>query len=221
MDAFINFISAHGQHAHWLVFASLLLAGFYIPISEDLLIIASAMVASAIPANTYKLLLCIYLGCICSDWTVYWIGYFFGGKIKKSAFFQKKIPPGRLAKIESFYKKHGAYTLLVGRFIPFGVRNVIFTVAGIGKMPIKKFFIADTAAVLCSNSTLFFLALLLNKNLQILLHDLKIFNILLFTAFVVTIIIVFWYHRRKTNKLSRKIRDSKEEDNNQSLDKKY
>ena len=40
-----------------------------------------------------------------------------------------------------FYKKYGALTLVIGRFIPFGVRNAIFLTSGISKMPFAKFFI--------------------------------------------------------------------------------
>ncbi len=198
MNTISEFLFQHAQYAHWIVLGSLLIAGFYIPISEDFLIIMSALLASTIvPENTYKLLFCIYLGCLGSDWTVYWIGRLFGHKLRASPSFSKKLPEARIKKIENFYKDYGIYTLLIGRFIPFGVRNVLFTVAGMSKMPLKKFIFADLSACLLSNTTLFFLAYFLRKNFSSLMADLKVFNILLFTAFIVTIITLFWYHRKK------------------------
>ena len=51
------------------------------------------------------------------------------------------VSPERVAKVASFYQKYGVWTLVVGRFIPFGVRNALFLTAGIGKMSPVRFAI--------------------------------------------------------------------------------
>lgn len=196
MDSVVSFIIANAPYAHWIVFSLLMLAGFNVPISEDLMIIISAMIASTIlPENTYLLFLGVFLGAYISDWTAYWIGRKFGRKLFDIRFFAKALSKEKLEKTQSFYKKYGALTLLVGRFIPFGVRNGLFMTAGLGKMNFKKFLLVDGIACLISNSVLFYLTFQLGKNYQTLFPYLKKFNFALFSLFVVTIIVFFCYKR--------------------------
>ena len=57
MQSIIDFIFQNAAHAHWIIFASFILAGLNIPISEDILIIISATLASkVVPQNTLLLL---------------------------------------------------------------------------------------------------------------------------------------------------------------------
>ena len=156
MESLINFIISHASHAHWIVFFTMLIAGFNIPISEDLIIIMSAFLASNIvPENATKLFLCLFIGCYLSDWITYSMGRFLGPKLWKISWFKKTFPEKRLNIIHSFYKKYGGFTLLVGRFIPFGVRNCLFLSAGLGKMNFFKFIAFDGIACALSNSILF------------------------------------------------------------------
>lgn len=198
MDTLIQFIFEHAQYAHWIVFGSLLLAGINIPISEDLMIIFSAVLAATVaPENTYKLFAAVFFGCYISDWICYWVGRHFGPKLWHISWFAKAFDRSRINQIHDYYKKYGFFTLLVGRFIPFGVRNGLFLTAGLGKMPFNKFIVSDGIACICSNTTLFTLAYTVGKNYQVLLDNLKMFNIFLFSAFTVAVIAFIWYKRRK------------------------
>ena len=58
-------------------------------------------------------------------------------------------------QIENYYTKYGVVTLLIGRFIPFGVRNCLFVTAGIGKMRFWK-FISQMASPVLLQTQLFF-----------------------------------------------------------------
>jgi membrane protein DedA with SNARE-associated domain len=198
METIIQFIFEHAQYAHWIVFGALMLAGLNVPISEDLMIIFSAVLAATvIPENTAKLFLGVFLGCYLSDWVCYWIGRHFGPKLWNIRWFAKTFDQKKIDQVHQYYAKYGFLTLLVGRFIPFGVRNGLFLTAGLGKMPFGKFILSDGIACLCSNTILFTLAYMIGKNYAILLSALKTFNIFLFIAFVVSIIGFIWYKRRK------------------------
>lgn len=198
MDIIIQFIFDHAPYAHWIVFGALMLAGFNIPISEDLMIIFSAVLAATVvPENFYKLFLGVFLGCYLSDWVCYGIGRFFGPKLWHIAWFAKSVDRRRIDQIQDYYSKYGFLTLLIGRFIPFGVRNALFLTAGLGKMPFGKFILSDGLACVLSNTTLFTLAYLVGKNYELLIEALKTFNIFLFSAFAIAIIAFIWYKRRK------------------------
>jgi membrane-associated protein len=198
MESIIQFIFEHAHQAHWIVFGCLMLAGLNIPISEDLMIIFSAVLAATvIPENTYKLFAAVFLGCYLSDWLCYWVGRLLGPKLWNIGWFARSIDRKRIDQIHSYYAKYGFLTLLIGRFIPFGVRNCLFLTAGLGKMHFGRFILSDGIACIISNSTLFYLAYTVGKNYHYLLSVIKTLNIFLFGAFVVAIIAFFWYKRKK------------------------
>jgi membrane-associated protein len=198
MDAIIQFIFENAQYAHWIIFGALMLAGLNIPISEDLMIIFSAVLsATVIPENTYKLFAAVFLGCYLSDWVCYWIGRKFGPKLWNIRWFAKSFDRKKIDTVHGYYEKYGFMTLLLGRFIPFGVRNVLFLTAGLGKMSFRKFILSDGIACILSNTALFTLAYTVGKNYEALLSSLKTFNIFLFSAFVVAVIGFIWYKRTK------------------------
>lgn len=198
MEGIIQFIFDHAHLAHWIVFGCLMLAGFNIPISEDLMIILSAVIAATIvPENTLLLFTFVFLGCYLSDWVCYGIGRFLGPKLWNISWFAKTFEKKRIDQVQAYYEKYGFWTLLIGRFIPFGVRNCLFLTAGLGKMSFPKFILSDGIACILSNALLFTLAFMVGKNYQALLSSLKMFNIFLFSAFVVAVIGLIWYKRRK------------------------
>ncbi|MBU6384069.1 MAG: DedA family protein [Verrucomicrobia bacterium] len=175
-----------------------MLAGLNVPISEDLMIIISAVLAATVvPENTYKLFAGVFLGCYLSDWVCYWIGRHFGPKLWNVRWFARTFNRNRIDQIQNYYAKYGFFTLLFGRFIPFGVRNGLFLTAGLGKMHFGKFLFSDGIACVLSNTILFTLAYHVGKNYEALLSTLKTFNIFLFGAFAVAIIGFIWYKRRK------------------------
>lgn len=198
METLIQIIFEHAQYAHWIVFSALMLAGINVPISEDLMIILSAVLAATVvPENMGKLFLGVFLGCYISDWVCYWIGRSFGPKLWNISWFAKTFDRKRIDQIQSYYEKYGFWTLLIGRFIPFGVRNCLFLTAGLGRMPFGRFLLSDGIACICSNTILFTVAYSVGKNYKTLLEMIKTFNIFLFAAFVVLIIAFIWYKRKK------------------------
>lgn len=195
MDFFSVFIQENAQYAHWIVFGLLMLAALNFPISEDLVILLSGVIASTlIPENTWKIFLGIFLGAYLSDLMVYGIGRRWGIHLWRIKWFARIFPPKRLQQIEAYYQRYGVFTLLVGRFIPFGVRNCLFTTAGMAKMRFWKFACADGVACLCSNSLLFSFAYFCGKNSTILV---KYANIVIFSLFLIALIGCVWYKKNK------------------------
>lgn len=199
MDSIVAFFTSHAPHAHWIVFSLLLVAGFNLPISEDLLIIISAILASTIiPENLVKLFTFLVVGCYLSDMICYWTGRLLGRKLWKIKWFNRIVPPKRLIQAQEFYQKHGFYTLIIGRFIPFGVRNALFLTAGVGKMSFPVFLASDGIACLLSNTTLFTLTYALGKNYAVILSYLQTLKLALFFLFAgLAIFLICYYKKRK------------------------
>lgn len=201
METLIDLITANAAHAHWWFFSLLILAGLNLPISEDLLIITSAvMAATVIPQNLVKLFIFVFFGCYFSDWLSYWMGRSLTPWLKKRRFLGKLVDNKRIEKVNKFYAKYGVFTLIIGRFIPFGMRNFLFMSAGMGKMNFRKFMIVDGIACLLSNSTLFLLSFSLAENYPALMSLLHKMNITFFVTFLVFGIFVVCYRLYKAKK---------------------
>lgn len=205
MDSIISWVIAHASMAHFFFFGLLMLAGLCIPISEDLVVISAGVLASTtIPENTYWLFLSVFLGSYLSDFEAYAIGRFGGRRLIKNRWFSRHISEVRVNKLQSFYARYGFWTLLIGRFIPFGVRNALFITSGLGRMPFWRFCLADGIACFISNTALFSLAYWLGNNYALLIEAMQLMHIALFTtaALVATIGFV-WYKRKSKEKSSR------------------
>jgi membrane-associated protein len=198
MDTLINILLEHASEAHIIAFWALILAGFNVPISEDLIIIAGGIVASTIiPENIYKIFIAIFLGCYISDSISYWLGRILGKKIWNIKWLKSTISEKKILKAQSYYHKHGFKTLLFGRFIPFGVRNCLFLTAGMSKMRYRNFLISDGIACLISNICLFSLTYHLGKNYEQIFRWVKAFDLVVFFIFISTIFFIIILYRRK------------------------
>jgi membrane protein DedA with SNARE-associated domain len=120
-----------------------------------------------------------------------------GKRFCRYKWFNRLIPPQRLEKIQRFYGRHGFWTLVLGRFIPFGVRNCIFMSSGMSRLSFLKFALWDLVACLTWSSLTFYIFFTLGQNYQLLFDHLKIINTVIFLAFSVTVIGFIWYKRRK------------------------
>jgi len=104
----------------------------------------------------FLLPVCI-LGVVISDGLLYCIGRFWGLKVIKFPWMRRLLPQDRLERIELNFQKYGVLILLFARVLP-GIRSPIFLTAGIMRLPIKKFVMADGIYAIPGVSLLFFLS---------------------------------------------------------------
>lgn len=119
-----------------IVFAeSGLLIGFFLP--GDTLLFSAGLLASQGLFPLWALILSTIIAAIIGDNVGYSIGRRTGHRIFKkedSLLFHKD----HLIRAEKFYERHGGKTITIARFVPM-VRTFAPIVAGVGKMPRRKF----------------------------------------------------------------------------------
>lgn len=198
MDSFLQYIENHASGAHWYLFIGTLLAGMNIPISIDFLMISGAILAATfIPEHLPHLYLALLFGCLFSAWIAYWIGRTLGPKIQHWPLFSKLLSPQKVENMKNFYEKRGFLSFLIGRFIPFGVRNCLFMTSGMSRLSFKKFILYDAIACTVWTTTCFALYYALGKNIELMYSKVKMINLLILLAFGVTVIGVIWYKKKK------------------------
>jgi membrane protein DedA with SNARE-associated domain len=144
------------SYTHLIAFGLLMLSGLNLPISEDLVFIVSASVAATVmPENTFLIFMGCYMGAFLSDSIAYAIGRFAGRKLLEIRFIRHIFHADKILTVEKYFVSYGGKTLFFGRFIPFGVRNVLFMTSGFVKMRYRKFFLIDLSAVTLTSLILF------------------------------------------------------------------
>lgn len=197
MDFFRDLLAQHAHSAHWYLFGAALLAGLNVPFSIDVLVLFGAILAATVvPENTAWIFGSLLLGCYLSAMCAYWMGRLIGGALLSTRWFSKLMPMARVKSIEQFYNKYGMWALIVGRFIPFGVRNALFMTCGMSRVRFQRFIAIDGIActLWCSGS--FYLFYSLARHYEVLWAHLKTFNLVLFSALTVVVIGRVWYKRR-------------------------
>lgn len=157
MGSIIAFIHANVAMAPFVVFGLLMLAGLNVPISEDAMIFLCAVLAKEHPDHLIRLFLGVYVGAYLSGLLCYSLGRILGPRIWKIRFFKNMITVEKMAKIHNFFEHYGLITFIIGRFIPFGVRNAMFLSAGFSKMRILRFMLSDLLACTIACSVYFYL----------------------------------------------------------------
>ena len=119
-----------------------LLAGFFLP-GDSLLVTAGLIAAADGPLKIAPLILLLCAAAILGDSVGYMIGYHLGPRIfrrEDSRLFHKD----HLVRTQHFYEKYGPKTVVIARFVPF-VRTFAPTVAGVGTMRYRTFFVFNVA----------------------------------------------------------------------------
>lgn len=158
MEEIFQYICAHAIYAHYLFFGLLLLSGFNIPISEDLMLLMAGVIAHlCLPESFWHLYAWLFAGCIISGWEAYWLGRLFGLHLYRVPFLKSVVTPAKIQKLQGYYERFGVFTFIIGRFIPCGFRNAMFITAGMGKMPFLTFVWRDFIGALIASATLYFI----------------------------------------------------------------
>lgn len=103
----------------------------------DSLLFAAGAIASLGSLHLGVTLVLLMVAAIAGDTVNYWIGHFLGRKIvdnPKITFINQE----HIDKTEQFYKKYGAKTIILARFVPI-VRTFAPFVAGVGSMHYSTF----------------------------------------------------------------------------------
>lgn len=162
----ITWISQYTEFFPLAAFILLMLAGLNVPISEDLVIITGALICHGDQSVLIPTFVAIYLGIVISDYFPYLLGKYIRRGTVKSTFIAILFPQKRLEIMQYYLKKFGIFTFIVGRFIPFGVRNTLFFSSGFIGLGLRRFAMYDIVAATISVTTLFSLVYIFGDEIE-------------------------------------------------------
>ncbi len=184
-------------------FVALIAAGIGFPIPEELPTIGAGIwVASNPDLGELRDLRWLALpvcctGVICSDVLLYTIGRFWGPRLLEHRWLKRLVPPEKRAKIESNFAEYGVKVLLMIRWLP-AIRSPMFVTAGIMRVPLIRFVLADGIAAVVGHSLLFFLAYWFGDQFKDLVmrieHELDVAKPILILAALAVVAAFLIYH---------------------------
>jgi membrane protein DedA with SNARE-associated domain len=188
LDIFAR-VCQYAEYYPLVAFIALMLAGLSVPISEDLIIITGALICQEKPSMLVPVFAAIFAGVVISDYFPYFLGIYIRKGTIKSNFIGRIFSPKKIVRIHRYLDRYGIFAFIVGRFIPFGVRNTMFLSSGLFGLRLRRFALYDTAAAIISVSTLFFLAYRFGETVEKKFHAVGIVLFVLLLSLLIFVVI--------------------------------
>ena len=148
-----EFVRNYGYYGAAL---GILATGLGFPVPEEVPVLVSGAMANHPGIYIYIMLPICILSVVVGDLLLYTIGRVWGSRLVQVPLIRRLLTPERFAAISANFQKYGVKILLFARVTP-GIRTWIFLTAGITKLPLAKFVIADAIYAIPGVTILFFL----------------------------------------------------------------
>ncbi len=169
MDALQGLVE---QSAYVGVFLVLLLASLWIPVPEEMPIIAAAVLAHEGLARWWLALPVCVVGVLSGDVVLYWAGRVWGERILAWGPVRLVLSRVREERLKAAYRRHAIKTIVTARHLA-GFRAAAFLTAGIAHVPFTRFVVTDAVAALVSVPITFGLAYFFTDQLEQVLADVR------------------------------------------------
>lgn len=140
------------------IFLGILSTGIpFFPMPEELPVVIGGVLVGHGLADWWLMLPVCIVAVVIGDSMLYGAGRWWGTRLLEYGWIKKHVlPPERLKKIEDNFVKHGIKILLFARLTP-GIRAPIFVTAGMVRLSLARFIIADALYAVPGVALLFFL----------------------------------------------------------------
>ncbi|MGL4232365.1 MAG: DedA family protein [Casimicrobium sp.] len=162
---------------------------------DSLLFVAGA-VAAITGVNVHLFVAILIVAAVLGDSVNYAIGRRVGLKLfdnKDSKIFRQEY----LVKTQAFYDKYGAFSIVMGRFVPI-VRTFVPFLAGVARMSYSKFFFYNVIGAFFWITSLTYAGYLFG-NLPWVKANLSLIVIAIVIVSVMPIVIKMWQEKRAAN----------------------
>jgi len=158
------------RHGYAVLFGWVLLEQMGLPIPSVPLLIAAGALARAGRINLMFAVALAFVAIILADLFWYSLGRYRGGRILKLLCRISLEPDSCVRRTENLFVRHGVLALLVAKFVP-GLNTAAPSLAGIFRMPARRFMVFDALGAVFWVVTVTSLGLILGDQLEeIALH---------------------------------------------------
>ncbi len=167
-----NVLQFTGHFPYIGIFLLLILGGIGFPFPEDATLMLCGFLIAREVIHPFPALVTVYAGLLVADTIIYHLGKKYGRRIVTHHRFHRFLSPDKLTKLEAQFNRRGVFFILFGRHL-IGLRAQIFLVAGIMKMRLVKFLLADAVSALVTISIMVGIGYAGGNNLERIQKNLK------------------------------------------------
>ncbi len=154
------------------IFILLILGEIGLPFPEDATLILSGFLIAQKVTKPLPTVIVVYCGLLFTDFSLYWVGKKYGRKVIEHKRFRRILSAEKLLILEEKFRKWGIYVVFVGRHF-LGIRAQIFLAAGVMRMSMLKFIMADGASAILTMTLMVGVGFLGGNSIEVLQKDLK------------------------------------------------
>ena len=166
------------------IFLGLLASGCGFPIPEELPVITAGIMVGheGTALKWYIMLPVVIAGVVIGDGVLYTMGRLWGDRLLRVGWVQRNlVPPDKRAEIEKNFHDRGVAVLLFARLLP-GIRTPIFIMAGVLRVPLGRFLLADGLYAIPGVNVLFWLSYVLTDQVMDVFKQVERYRPLVMTA---------------------------------------
>jgi membrane protein DedA with SNARE-associated domain len=165
------------------VFVALVASTTFLPVPEEVPVIAAGVMCGKSdttfaddrdnPARLkwWYMLPVVIVGAVLGDVVLYTIGRLWGRKLFNLKWVQRRIvSPEKVVSLEKNFAKRGIVVLLGVRLLP-GIRGPVFLVAGMVRLPLWQFLVADAIYAIPVVNIMFWTAYWLTDQILVLVNE--------------------------------------------------
>jgi membrane protein DedA with SNARE-associated domain len=189
--------SALVHYGYWAIAAALLLENAGVPVpGETVLLLASFLAYSEQELRLPWIIVVGTAAATLGDNVGYAIGHYGGRRLLDRYRNIFHVSDEAVARGEGLFVRYGAVTILFARFV-FGMRVVAGPLAGVLRMPWKKFAVFNLLGAGLWVTAISVVGYAFGSRRTLLMHFMKRFDLALMAAFVVIMAAMWWRSHRK------------------------
>ena len=185
------------HYGYWAVAAALLLENAGVPLpGETVLLLASFLAYTERDLQIKWIILVGTLAATVGDNLGYALGHYGGRSVLERYRSIFRVSDVALARGEKLFVEYGAMTILFARFV-FGVRVIAGPMAGVLRMPWKKFAVFNLMGAAFWVTVISCVGYIFGSRWNVLMHFMRGFDLALVAAFVLIVGFLWWRNRRR------------------------
>lgn len=179
------------------VFVALMLTPFGLPVPEEISLLVAGVLAENSHVTVPVALAVSYAGVLGGDMVAWTMGRKAG--LHPKGFISRLVGREQIVQIEQFYRRWGAWAIVIARQLP-GTRLPAFFFAGASGIPLTRFVMVDGTAAVLTTIVFFSLGYIFADDIDNVLLWVNRFRSGSSTAALVAIavfVVWIWWRRRK------------------------
>src|SRR5580765_3712375 len=191
------------QYGYWAVGGALLLENAGIPVpGETILLLASFLAYSEHDLRLSGIIVVGTIFATLGDNLGFTLGYYGGRPLLERYQSVFRIQTATLERGERLFARYGALTIFFARFV-FGMRIIAGPLAGVLRMPWKRFLIFNFMGAALWVSVISSAGYFFGRHWDRLEQEIKRFDLLVAVVVVLVAVFLWWRNRRANRRASR------------------